>query len=342
MLAPLGLLYGAAMRARSALYRAGALPVYDAGAPVISVGNLTTGGTGKTPLVEWVARRLAEAGRRPCVLTRGYGRANPRSRVLVSDGTRLLADALDGGDEPRLLAESLLGTAAVLSDKDRAAAARWAQAELGSDAFVLDDGFQHLRLRRDLDIVTIDATNPWGGGSLLPRGRLREPLSALRRADVCVITRADLADDVAGLRREVMRLSGGRPVFAARARTTELRPLDDTPPSAASGMSSLSQPIAAFCALGNSQAFFAHLRAGGHSLARTRAFPDHHRYTQKDVTALGREARASGARALLTTPKDAVKLRALRFDLPCFAVEIELEFDDETRLRGLILEALKP
>src|SRR5215210_5941933 len=156
-LAPLGLLYGAVTRARLRLYRSGFLKSESVGAPVISVGNLTTGGTGKTPLVEWLARALARENRRPCILTRGYGRVNASERVLVSDGERMLADARQGGDEPFLLAEKLLGLAAVISDADRVAAARWALENLRSDIFILDDGFQHLRVARDLDIVTVDA-----------------------------------------------------------------------------------------------------------------------------------------------------------------------------------------
>jgi tetraacyldisaccharide 4'-kinase len=152
--APLSVLYGAATRARLLLYRAGALPVARVEVPVISVGNITAGGTGKTPLVEWLARALAHEGRRVCILTRGYGRIDVRRRVIVSDGEQILAGAREGGDEPRLLAENLRGLAAVISDADRASAARWAIKNFRSDVFILDDGFQHLGLARDLNILT--------------------------------------------------------------------------------------------------------------------------------------------------------------------------------------------
>jgi tetraacyldisaccharide 4'-kinase len=339
-LAPFSALYGAVVRARMALYRGGALKAREAGAPVVSVGNLTAGGTGKTPLVGWVAGALAAEGRRVCVLSRGYGRAAERRRVVVSDGGRLLADAREGGDEPRLLAEQLLGMASVVSDADRVAAARWSREVLGADAFVLDDGFQHLRLARDLDVVTVDATDPWGGGRLLPRGRLREPLEGLARADCVVITRADLADDLERLRAEVERLCDGRAaVLTSRLRTRRLRPLHpgaDQPEG-----ETAPQPSAAFCAVGNPRAFFAHLRADGHELAHTRAFPDHHAYAQADLDRLAREAKAGGARSLLTTAKDAVKLRALNFTLPCYVLDVEPEIDDEDVLRRLLREALK-
>ena len=338
-LAPLSALYGAVTRARLMLYRTGALQVHQLNAPVISVGNITTGGTGKTPLVEWIARAVGRMQRRACILTRGYGRANRNERVVVSDGERILADAHTGGDEPLLLAEMLLGIAAVVSDADRVSAARWALNALGSQVFILDDGFQHLRIARDLNIVTIDATNPWGGGHLLPRGRLREPLRGLARADLLVITRADQVHDIIALKQEVERLSNGRPILLAHARTRRMRSLFNRAGEDAPDTVSPSSPAAAFCAIGNPQSFFAHLRGDGHTLNLTRAFADHHVYTQRDVDAIEREAEARGAKWLLTTAKDAVKLRALRFRLPCDVLEVEIGFDDERKLLDLIREA---
>ncbi|HEX8070439.1 MAG TPA: tetraacyldisaccharide 4'-kinase [Pyrinomonadaceae bacterium] len=335
-LSPLSLLYGAVTRARLALYGAGALPVHRLDVPVISVGNITAGGTGKTPLVEWLARAAAREGRRVCVLTRGYGRRDARRRVVVSDGARLLADAATGGDEPRLLAENLLGLAAVVSDADRVAAARWAQTALHSDLFILDDGFQHLRLARDLNVVTLDASAPWGSGRLLPRGRLREPPRALRRADCVVITRAELAPDLAALRAQVARLSGGRPVFNARTRTRRIRPLAAAPELTAE----LPRTLFAFCAVGNPRAFFTHAESAGCALSGTRAFPDHHNYTQTELDALAQAAAQTGAAALVTTAKDAVKLHALRVPLPCYVLEIEPVLDEEEQLLALVRAAL--
>lgn len=347
MLAPLSLLYGAATRARLSLYQAGALSRQRIAAPVISVGNITAGGTGKTPLVAWLARVVAaHEGRCVCILTRGYGRKNPKSRVLVSDGERLLADEREGGDEPRMLAEMLRGISAVLSDADRVGAARWAMKNLGSEVFILDDGFQHLRIARDLNIVTVDATNPWGGGHLLPRGTLRESLKGLRRADCLVITRADQSKEISSLRDEAEEKSGGRPVFLARTSGTRLRPLSNAASSAetASGTEShpreLPQPVAAFCAIGNPQAFFRQAREEGTTLDYTRAFPDHHVYSQSEIDGLEEEALRRGARALLTTAKDAVKLRSLRFGLPCYVLEIEIRLDDEARMLSLLRQAL--
>jgi tetraacyldisaccharide 4'-kinase len=339
-LAPLSALYSTVTRARLMLYQMGALRVHQINAPVISVGNITTGGTGKTPLVEWIAWMIAQMGCRPCILTRGYGRSGGSERVIVSDGERILADARAGGDEPVLLAERLQGVAAVISDADRVSAARWASETLGSQVFILDDGFQHLRIARDLNILTIDATAPWGGGHLLPRGRLREPLRGLARADLIVITRADQVQDISPLKQQVERLSNGRPIFQAHTRTRRMRALTDRADEHASFTVSSTSPWAAFCAIGNPQSFFAHIRGGGHTLSYTRAFADHHVYTQQDVEALEREAAAHGAQLLLTTAKDAVKLRSLRFRLPCYVLEVEMVFDDESRLLDLIREAV--
>jgi tetraacyldisaccharide 4'-kinase len=348
ILAPLGALYGLATRARLALYRRGAFHIHQTGAPVISVGNITTGGTGKTPLVQWIARMLALENHRPCILTRGYGRVNPRKRVVVSDGKNILSDAREGGDEPLLLAETLLGVAAVVADADRVAAARWAKENLNTDVFILDDGFQHLRIARDLNLLTVDATNPWGGGRLLPRGRLREPLKELARADCIIITRVEQHADPDSLMKEVRRLSNGRPAILSHMRTSIIRPLDSSAsgkiePASHAPLAHQQQvppsPIAAFCALGNPAAFFAHLRDEGYTLVYRRHFPDHHVYSQEDLDTIVREARRHGAGALLTTAKDAVKLRSLSLDLPCYVLEIEVGFDDEEKLREMIREA---
>jgi len=341
MLAPLSALYGMATRARLALYHRGAFKVERIEAPVISVGNITTGGTGKTPLVAWLARAVAREGKRACIITRGYGRPNPNSRVLVSDGERVLADTREGGDEPVMLALMLRGVASVVSDANRVEAARWAMKNLNSEVFILDDGFQHLRIARDLDIVTVDAMNPWGGRQLLPRGALREPLSGLGRADCLVITRADQPANLFALQAEASRLSGGRPIFLSRTKLARVQSLSSTTPHQDHSPDALTQPIAAFCAIGNPQAFFKQIKDGGVTLAYTRAFYDHHVYTQREINRLSAEARVRGAQALLTTAKDAVKLHSLDFPLPCYVLEVELAFDAQDGLLDQLREAIK-
>lgn len=345
LLAPLGVAYGAVVRARLALYRAGLLKVHGAGVPVLSVGNITAGGTGKTPLVEWIARRVAiDEGRRVCVLTRGYAREDEGRRVVVSDGRTLSAGAREGGDEPRLLAERLLASGvAVVCDADRVAAALWALENLRSEVFVLDDGFQHLRLARDLNIATLDATDPWGDGRLLPAGRLREPPSGLARADCVVVTRAEQCADLGGLRAAAGRRSGGRPVFVARTIVTGVR---EVSPAESESLAPRESPLSlgllfAFCAVGNPGAFFAQLGRENFGVIQRRAFPDHHFYTQADADQISRAAVSAGALRLVTTAKDAVKLRGLTFDLPCYVLEIGLSFDEEDALLELVRKAVR-
>jgi tetraacyldisaccharide 4'-kinase len=342
VLAPLGTLYGAAMRTRSALYRRGLLKASRLNAPVISVGNITTGGTGKTPLVEWVARALAGEGRKVCILTRGYGREHSHSRVVVSDRRTILANVAEAGDEPLLLATTLLGLAAVICDLDRFSAGKWATKELAADVFVLDDGFQHLRLARNLNIVTIDATNPWGRGHVLPYGRLREPRRGLSRADCVVITRADQAGNLDSLREAVAQLSHERPIFTSRMKVRGLRLLEDHFRGKTDVSDrSIERPIAGFCAIGNPLGFIRQLEGRGYDPSFVQEFPDHHQYDQSDVDALVQKAKRAGARSLITTAKDAVKLRSLSFDLPCYVLEIEIRIDDEDKVLELIRAAIR-
>lgn len=338
-LAPLGGLYGAAMKARRVLYQTGRFRVHRLGAPVISVGNLTTGGTGKTPLVEWIANELAQKGRRVCILTRGYGRQKSGTRVLVSNGNEILVDADRAGDEPLLLAERLKGRAAVICDADRFSAGHWAVENLKSDVFVLDDGFQHLGVARNLNLLTIDATNPWGNRRLLPAGILREPLAELGRADCIVITRADDPDQTGELQREISKLSSGCAVFRSRMVLRRLREVARRESSAATDEIQAAS-VAAFCAIGNPESFFSLVRRGGYDLRHTRAFRDHHRYAQADIDRVVRESITCGAQILLTTAKDEVKLRSLEFAMPCYAVDIAIEIENQEQLIALIDEAV--
>jgi tetraacyldisaccharide 4'-kinase len=347
VLRPLSAIYSSLTRARLTAYRRGWLSVSKLPVPVISVGNLTTGGTGKTPLVDWVCRAVAGSGtahrtqklsspaRRVCVLTRGYGRANPASQVVVSNATEILADEQASGDEPYLLAKNLVGVAAVLCNSDRFAAGKWAIENLRSEVFVLDDGFQHLRLARDLDIVTIDATNPWADGRLLPYGRLREPLAGLSRADCIVITRTEHSADATSVKDAVERLAAGIPVFTSRMMTSAIRTLEG-------GMiDSLPQPVAAFCGVGNPGSFFEHVRREGYAPAFTRAFSDHHDYTQSELDKIVDDAQAHGAKSLITTAKDAIKLSGCNLNLPCFVLEIQISIDEEDRFVELIRQACR-
>lgn len=334
VLPPLSLLYGAVTRTRLSLYRRGTFQTTKLDRPVISIGNITTGGTGKTPLVEYVARTIASHGKKVCILTRGYGRKDPHLQVIVSDGYGVLASPSEAGDEPYLLATKLTGMAAVISSADRIAAGREAIKDFSTDCFVLDDGFQHLRLARDLNVVTIDATNPWGGGRLLPHGRLRESVEGMSRADCVVITRCDQVESVDALREDIARLTGGKLIFESQMRMVRVSPLKN-------GGESLAPPVrvGAFCAVGNPASLFNMLRRAGYEIAVERAFTDHHVYSQEEIDAISRAAKDVGAEVLITTAKDAVKLRALSFSIPCYVVEIEIAIDDANKFERLISEA---
>lgn len=359
----LGRIYGAIADLRNALYEKGVFKSFPLGAKTVSVGNITVGGTGKTPLVAFIAEILAARNEKVCVLTRGYGRTNPKKRVLVSDGETILTDALNGGDEPFELANKLLGKALVIADADRVAAARWAREKFGATAFVLDDAFQHRRARRDLDVAIVDATNPFGNRRVLPSGVLRERLENLKRADLIVISRANLIEDAEDLQAEIRKFNADCPIyvsenvilnltelkdFSAKTRKNQSEPqinADEREMKAAqrkikTRKSQLETKKAlAFCALGNPENFFEQLRRERFDLIETLAFPDHHFYAPKDIVKIERVAKARGAETLLTTAKDAVKLEHFGFDLPCFVVETELRFDDEKGFRQTIENA---
>ena len=339
-LSPLGGLYGVAMKARRNLYRRGLLRVRKIDVPVISIGNLTMGGTGKTPLVAWVADKLAAANLRVCILTRGYGRAHPKERVVVSNGAEILSEAEQAGDEAFLLAESLQSRAAVISDADRGSAALWAIENLGSEVFILDDGFQNLGLARNLDIVTIDATNPWGNRRLLPAGILRESPGELARADCIVLTRVDESHRIKELESEINELSKRRPVFRSRMKIRGLRPVN--PEGVSVSREEINSSIAAaFCGIGNPLSFFAQLRGADYQLGFTQVFRDHHLYSEADIDRVTRAAIAAGAEVLLTTAKDEVKLRSHRFELPCYVVDIGIEIEEEDQFLSLIENSVR-
>jgi tetraacyldisaccharide 4'-kinase len=338
MLRPLGWLYGRIIDLRNLFYDKGWFKTFDLGARTISIGNITTGGTGKTPLVTYVAELLAANGEKVSVLTRGYGRQDPSQRVLVSDFERVLVDARTGGDEPVEVAEKLQGKAIVVADADRVVAAEWARDQFGITTFVLDDAFQHRRAKRDLDIVCIDATDPFGNGSILPAGPLREPLKNLKRADLVVITRANLVDDTSNIKSEISKWAPGASIFEGSgkivglaefgARAAVVRNEEEENPRR--------KKFLAFCGLGNPSNFFRQLGSDGFEVVVKKPFPDHHYYTQDEIRKLENLARSAGADALATTAKDAVELRESKFELPCFVVETELVFDDPDGFRRLI------
>lgn len=291
---------------RNQLYNRRWRQIHQALIPVISVGNLTMGGTGKTPCVEWVAGYLSEQGHRVAVLSRGYGQQQ-------------------GPNDEALVLEENLPDVPHLQGADRVALAQLAIEELESEILVLDDGFQHRRLARSLDLVLVDATNPWGHGNLFPRGLLREPLSSLRRADAVILTRTDLVDPASlkAIRQRIERVAPGVPIFESIHAPRCLVNAEAQTKSIAE----IPRISAAFCGLGNPEAFRETLRRLDREPTSWRTFPDHHSYTRQDVEELerwGEEAPGDGI--VLTTQKDLVKLRlATLGGRPLWALRVGLE-----------------
>jgi len=322
-LLPLEALFRAGVALRGWAYDAGLLDAARAAAPVISVGNLAVGGAGKTPVTMALARRLSARGRAVAVLSRGYGATRSDARV-VSDGREVLLGAAEGGDEPVLLARRLPGVR-VLCGPRRAALAVQAVGRLGADALLLDDGFQHRALARDLDVVVLDAANPVGNGHLLPAGPNREPVSALRRAGLVWLSRADQAEPEALVRwRERARAATGRePVESRHA------PLDvvDGTLGRSLGLEALrGERVLLLSGLARPGAFRRTVEALGAEVAAERRYPDHHRFTAAELTEALAAATAAGCRRLVTTEKDAVRLDAAHAADPRLcAVRIEAE-----------------
>jgi tetraacyldisaccharide 4'-kinase len=204
---------------------------------------------------------------------------------------------------------------------------------------VLDDGFQHRRISRDLDLVVIDAMSPWGGGRMLPYGRLREPVEELRRADAIIISRSEDAADLQELRNSARYLGKGVPVFTSRPVTSAVRSMSGPLEQETSLIRN--REALAFCGIGNPGAFFKHLRRDGWNVIATKAFPDHFRYSQRDIDELVLGAREKTIGAMLTTSKDAVKLRELRLELPCYILELDYMFDDVEELKRMVLSTAR-
>ncbi|GAB4483393.1 MAG: tetraacyldisaccharide 4'-kinase [Thermodesulfovibrionales bacterium] len=320
-------LLGLSIRQRSALKHRKKLPCR-----VISIGNITTGGTGKTPATIALAQEAKRRGMRPVILTRGY-RGSAPGPCFVSRGERPLLTHIQAGDEPVLMAEKLSGTE-IVKGADRHASGMFAIAELGlacprKDArpgplFLLDDGFQHWRLHRDRDVVLVDALDPFSGGRLLPLGRLREPLSALGRADVIAVTRCDADGPQESVISTIRRHNRAAPVFRAWHRVAAVRSPDGTRfgPARLAGMK-----VFGACGLGNPAGFQETIRTLQAELTGLRTYRDHYPYNQADVAAVTREAAALGADAVVTTEKDYVRMAGL--DLPENLLIIEIEFAAE-------------
>lgn len=313
LLWPLSLLYGAAVRVRVRMYQKGWLKQKRLKGTVISVGNLTVGGTGKTPMAIWLAEKFLAEGKRVAILTRGYRGSKGSS------------------DEVELMKSRLQERVAFGVGKDRFAEGQRIESQQPIDIFLLDDGFQHLQLARDLDILLIDASRPFRGELLLPAGRLREPLSAMGRANLAVFTRTETMPATS----EAIGKLSQFPVFSAATRLLGFRRYGN-----GIQLQSIEEigagPFFAFCGLGNPHAFFRDLQTWGLKVCGQAIFADHHLYSQRDVLSIQEAGKKAGAKAFVTTEKDVENLSALRFGDPLYVSAIDLQVSPEADFHSIL------
>lgn len=336
-LMPLAGLYGAGTRLRQRAFKRGWLKSRRLSRPVISVGNLSVGGSGKTPLVALVAETLLRHGYKPAILTRGYGRESGADLIALEPQPQRVPDSRHVGDEPALLARALPQVPIVIC-ANRYRAGRLAEKRFGVDVHILDDGFQHFALERDVDLVAVDVTQELLHGALLPAGRLREPASALSRADMIVLTRVEI-EDPASMEKQAGRINPQAPIFRCATGFSHL--MEAGSQRATGPQDYRGKPVCAFCAIGNASAFFSDLRRWGFHPVSEIAFRDHHVYSPEDIQRLNNVARGKGAAAFLTTEKDIMNLPPQpAFDLPVLACAIRAEISDPRRFEQVLLAGL--
>ncbi|MBI4726731.1 tetraacyldisaccharide 4'-kinase [candidate division TA06 bacterium] len=349
LLWPFSLMYGMVLLVRRAFYLFGFAKIQQAGIPVISVGNIAAGGTGKTPFAICLSQMLMNRGLTVAVISRGYKRRVGTAGsgiTVVSDGLNVKCTTAEAGDEPFLMASRLLGTkekpgALVIVGKDRAAGAKKA-VELGAQVIILDDGFQHLRLKRDLDIVLLDSQRPFDNGWLLPAGRLREPKSALRRAEVIALTRCGAEKQKAeSRRRKIKNKSGKAEIFETRHRTGQ--PYGFVDRSAPDREMLKNTRILLFSGIARPESFEQSVRQAGLSFTTHLKYSDHHHYSQDQLKQIAGKAR--GYDFLFTTEKDTVRLPPdIDFGKPLFVLPVEIEFLDEDqkqKFEQIVLDKVK-
>jgi tetraacyldisaccharide 4'-kinase len=373
-------LYEVAVRLRVAAYETEYRKQKRLQAVVISIGNITLGGTGKTPMVEYIARYIKSEDHSVAILTRGYARESSGMRVLndprrlantdpkglTGTGERGSPDNLAGGsnsdgvaspndaqsseaayvslhreygDEPLMLARALPDVPVIIN-KNRYEGGRWAERELGAEVLVLDDAYQHLGLARDLNILLLDATDPFGGFEMAPFGRLREPLYGIKRADAIIITRANRPFDQGQTGAIIKYFCGDKvPVMYVYSSITHLRHLGTGAVYEAEQFAGWNAAV--MCGIGNPSAFADDILQFGMNIVSENFFSDHHAFTQEDMERVTRTAREAGADAIVTTEKDAVRLEAIKCgDVPVYAAQLEIQSDDEVRLKSLLLRTL--
>ena len=294
--------------------------------PVVSVGNLVVGGAGKTPFCLWIAEFLINRGKRPVLLARGYGGRAGRGPLAVSDGEKVLCGPEDAGDEPALIARRIHGLPVVVGS-DRYRCGQYAVNELGADCAILDDGFQHQALHRDLNVLLLDGSRPFGNGRLFPMGRLREPPPALSRADLVVFTRWDEREDSAPERSGIGGSFGDRPVVKTSHRFSGLYSLDGKRALERNELTGAAAMLVT--GIANPGSFHKTAVRAGFDVRGHLRFPDHHKYALGELKAVERRAHACGAQVILTTEKDAVRFPpgAEALTLPAVQVRVEIHVE---------------
>jgi len=336
-LAPIAWIYALIVSIRAYLYRIGAFKTNSLPCKVVSVGNITAGGTGKTPMVIDVARRILKNGLKAAIVTRGYGGGYEGRVAVVSDGSKVLLGPDDCGDEAAMLAESLPGVPVVMGS-DRYRAGLLAVERFGPDVIILDDGFQHMFVRRDLNILLLDAGRPFGNGFTLPLGYLREPMGAVQRADLVVLTRADIAEtaDIRAAASSVADIAPAIPVIRAAHRPMRLRGVwggGDVPLSEIAG-----RGVLAVSGIADPASFTLILQKLNAKITGSLDYDDHHAYSVLDLKEIEAKAAETGAFMVVTTEKDAVKLKRLAkpgFEMSALCIEME-QIEGEGALEGIL------
>ena len=293
-------------KTRNFLYKKGLIKTFQSRVYTISVGNLTTGGTGKTPITAQIANYLFNRGERPVILSRGYGGTLSNKEVnIVSDGKIINFTAKEAGDEPFWLAEHCKGTG-VLTCSSRIKAAKLAQSKLRATRLILDDGYQHQKLKRDLNILVVDCEKQFSNGFVLPMGALREPLSEIKRADKIIVVNKSFNEKRGKTYARFLQKTYKKPAFVCSM-------VPDSVYNIKTGeLIKDNLPVTAFCAIGQPEQFYGFLR--GYDVLGTMSYPDHHLYTKEDINELLDLKQKYGAQAIITTEKDAVKIKDLLND----------------------------
>ncbi len=327
---PFSPLYSAVMKTREALYFKGIKHRHKLDIPVISVGNLTMGGTGKTPIVALLASLLQKEGFKPAIISRGYGGAAGNKVNVVSDGNEILMDAQAAGDEPCFLANKLPDIP-VLTGIVRILPSRHAAKQLGCNILILDDGFQHMAVERDLDLVLFSAATLAGNSRVFPGGDLREPVSALKRGHAFIITGVtdELRERCANFKKLLLQRFPDTPVFFTSYQAVGTTSLTD---KTVQDLSELPTPLFGFCGIAQPQLFQKSLETENIATAGFIPLRDHQAFTPSLMKKIIRQAGKCGAQGLITTEKDLIKLQKDSLPLPCFALKMEVLPDQEFSL----------